>query len=498
MSSDLSSEAPSGSPPAASLPIENTVALSNIDIMEAKVDGTPFSVLVNQAVKLKNARSAPLRSKFDRHPQFYQNSIFPREEVTQARRCKAFVDRMKEAEAIKQNGNEAFRNQIFSTAALHYEMAVAVWIYLENTNPNWRSEGINDDFIVEMSFESQNEEEKKAVKEFLIKCYKNLALSNLQMKQHSVSIAACNEVLALDPYDAKALFVRAKARADPKSAGAAELSMAIKDLCLARNIDPKNISIAKELSRHRQTIQMQREKDRQTFAGLFQRGQIYESVVPSSTSSKTCASGGIAEHNKQRGYSLQEADKISELCAKRGFFEEEEKLRMRIKEADERYSKKLDFRKPSKQMIQKAKERGIDLHDESVVAMLEELQKCHLEDETQEFNQEKVQKYSSHQSYETLDPDYVRIGDDQRRNKRPAWKISDHPLFLDSIFGWIVAFFGCFRAMPKKLEFLCPQHWRIARFCLAWIPWLLFVNYRRARSRPNLHEREYHDAVEFL
>lgn len=497
MSSDLSSEAPSGSPTTVSPPTENTAALSNNDIMDAKVDGTPFSVLVNQAVKLKNARSAPLRSKFDRHPQFYQNSIFPREEVTQARRCKAFVDRMNEAEALKRKGNEAFRNQIFSTAALHYEMAVAVWKYLENTNPNWRSEGINDDFIMEMSFESQNEEEKKAVKEFLIKCYKNLALCNLQMNQHSVSIAACNEALALNPGDAKALFVRSKARADPKSAGAAELDMAIKDLCLARKIDPKNSPITKELSRHRQTKKTQREKDRQTFAGLFQRGQIYESVVPSFTSSKTSESCGIAEQSKQRGYSLQEADKLAELCAKRGFFEEEKKLRMRIKEAEERFSKKLDFRKPSKQMIKKAKERGIDLHDESVVAMLEELQKRHLEDETQEFFPENVQNYSSHQSYETRDPDDVRNGNDHRCNKSFAWKIFYHLLFLDSVFGWMMAFFGCFRAIPKKLESLRPQQWRNVRVCLAWIPWFLFVHYRRARSRPNLHEHEYHDAVEF-
>ena len=53
--------------------------------LDAMVDGTPFSVLFSRAVKLKSAQEADLRSKFESFPSFYQNSIFPREEVRKAR-----------------------------------------------------------------------------------------------------------------------------------------------------------------------------------------------------------------------------------------------------------------------------------------------------------------------------------------------------------------------------------------------------------------------------
>ena len=36
----------------------------------ATVDGTPFSVLMSQAIKMKSAQEAPTRSKYDQFPTF--------------------------------------------------------------------------------------------------------------------------------------------------------------------------------------------------------------------------------------------------------------------------------------------------------------------------------------------------------------------------------------------------------------------------------------------
>ena len=44
--------------------------------LDTKVDGTPFSVLLSQAVKLKKAQEAPLRSKYDALPSFYRILYF--------------------------------------------------------------------------------------------------------------------------------------------------------------------------------------------------------------------------------------------------------------------------------------------------------------------------------------------------------------------------------------------------------------------------------------
>ena len=58
---------------------------ANEDPMKSKVNGTPFNVLMQQAVKMKTAQSAPDRNKFDKWPRFYQNSVFAKEDVIAAR-----------------------------------------------------------------------------------------------------------------------------------------------------------------------------------------------------------------------------------------------------------------------------------------------------------------------------------------------------------------------------------------------------------------------------
>ena len=156
--------------------------------LDTKVDGTPFSVLLSQAVKLKTAQEAPLRSKYDALPSFYQNSIFPREQVIVARSLTMHMDmipvdtdetdldgdgygngngnfddgkegtktRMGEALRMKLEGNKAFQCGSFGDAMMHYEMAISVFRYLVNTNASWRNEGIKDAFIETVDYVNMN------------------------------------------------------------------------------------------------------------------------------------------------------------------------------------------------------------------------------------------------------------------------------------------------------------------------------------------------------
>lgn len=108
-------------------------------LASANVDGTPFSVLMSQAIKMKTAQEAPSRSKYDAYPTFYKNSIFPREEVIKAR-AKPFGSRMDDAIVFKKQGNEAFVEKRYLDAITKYEIALSVFHYLENGNPNWKTE----------------------------------------------------------------------------------------------------------------------------------------------------------------------------------------------------------------------------------------------------------------------------------------------------------------------------------------------------------------------
>jgi len=149
---------------------EQTIREKETFPLNAEVNGTPFSVLFSHAVKLKSAQDAPLRSKFDSYPSFYQNSIFPHEAVINAR-GKGFKHRLNDAVNFKSLGNNAFQNKDFGEAMSYYEQALAVFTWISNTNPSWKNEGINDDFILEEKFQTDSKPERCQVEGFLVGCY---------------------------------------------------------------------------------------------------------------------------------------------------------------------------------------------------------------------------------------------------------------------------------------------------------------------------------------
>ena len=65
---------------------------------EAKVDGTPFNVLMQQAVKLKTHVHKIDRVRFDAWPKFYQNTAFVKDEHKNERTL-AYEERMARARA---------------------------------------------------------------------------------------------------------------------------------------------------------------------------------------------------------------------------------------------------------------------------------------------------------------------------------------------------------------------------------------------------------------
>lgn len=104
------------------------------------VDGTPFSVLMDRAVKLKSFDLSKHRSHYDSMPGFYQHSIFPNDDVLAARSLCEFNDRLGAAKQMKDEGNSAYREGRLHDALSKYENALAVFRFIENTNPSWKTE----------------------------------------------------------------------------------------------------------------------------------------------------------------------------------------------------------------------------------------------------------------------------------------------------------------------------------------------------------------------
>ena len=201
--------------------------------MDAEIDGTPFSVLMNQAVKMKGAQQATYREKFDSWPRYYQNSIFASDEVKTARANPSFDEKMKFAETLKSEANQLLNAGKLLDANHKYEQALSVFVWAENTDPDWKNKGMQDKSLKEDSFtDFKSEDEKVKVETFLKAVYLNLALGCQKSNEHDIAIRACDEVIMrFDQNNAKALYRRAISRITPASSGAVEMEVRV---CEAR------------------------------------------------------------------------------------------------------------------------------------------------------------------------------------------------------------------------------------------------------------------------
>ena len=146
--------------------------MENIDI-----DGVPFSIMMDRAVKLKQLQTKDERLQYNSYPSFYANTIFPHDDVLVARSLSTFNEKLQAANHMKEEGNAAFREGCLQDALNKYEMAMSVFRYLQNTNPHWKSDGIiRDDNIVEIEYECKDDQERQHLNKFLVNCYNNFAI----------------------------------------------------------------------------------------------------------------------------------------------------------------------------------------------------------------------------------------------------------------------------------------------------------------------------------
>ena len=142
------------------------------------------------------------------------------------------------AEIIKNRGSVQYSAQNFNEASHEYEQALSIFRYIENKNPNWKNSGIIDDDLVYVDTTSANPKEQAQLNDFKLKIYLNLAICYLKIKNYIDSIESCNEALALDPKNVKALFRRSKARTVDINSDEPEFQIAIQDLQQALLIAP--------------------------------------------------------------------------------------------------------------------------------------------------------------------------------------------------------------------------------------------------------------------
>ena len=347
--------------------------MENID-----VDGTPFSILFDRAVKLKQIQTKSERIRYDSYPYYLANTIYPNEEVAAVRLLTTFTQRLEAANSMKQEGNTAFRNGHLHEALTKYESAIAIFRYLENTNENWKKEGIKDEYIIEKEYSCNGEEECQQLNKLLVNCYNNIAIVSTKLQDYSLATYACDYAIAVDTKNDKAYYLRAQSRLAPVKSSTAEQVLAKLDLQTALQCNPNNKQARRQLERLNHQIKQQKMKDKRTFKGMFNRGELYDDDK-SNNKGESAQKQRDDEVIKSKQRDIIMGRQLVQLYEERGLNEEKTRLEQSLKhKIQNEKMNNVDFHNPTEQMIEDAKSMGVDLNDEQTIELLEQMKNEHI------------------------------------------------------------------------------------------------------------------------
>lgn len=330
--------------------------------------------ILQEAVKLKSAQMGQKRKTYETWPFFVQHTLFHGEKDDfKAWRQLPFEEKIVISERVKEEGNALYAKADYAGAIDKYEEAATLLHYCYSSDPGWRknNRGIDDDVLVLVEDSGTTDEHALQQKRLRLSCCLNLAASKQKIGKFDEALIACTTALELDPRNVKAFYRRAEARIRPSKATALDQDMAIKDLALAHEIDPTNQPVDKLLVKLRAERRLQREKDQKTFTGMFDRGQIYEGFLD------TPSTEGAEEDSLEKR--TQDAELLRDLYMTSGREEEAKELNGRIQIAKkamrERPKTSPDWDNPTDEMVEDARQHGLNILDPVVIAELKRLER---------------------------------------------------------------------------------------------------------------------------
>lgn len=109
------------------------------------------------------------------------------------------------------------------------------------------------------------------IKEIKKSCFLNIAACSIKTKAFEPAVAACEEVLKLEPGNLQAIYRRARATALPINAGVPELRKAMKDLdhVIEKSKKTEFKHARKEKVRVQGLIDVNFKRERETYAKMF-------------------------------------------------------------------------------------------------------------------------------------------------------------------------------------------------------------------------------------
>ncbi|CAN6567286.1 unnamed protein product [Malus baccata var. baccata] len=176
----------------------------------------------------------------------YEVELIGFDETKEGKACSDMTveERIGAADRIKIDGNGLFKEEKLEEAMQRYEMAIAY---------------MGDYFMFQLF--GKYRDMVLAVKN---PCHLNMAASFIKLKRYEEAIGQCSIVLAEDENNVKALFRRAKARAELGQTDAAR-----EDFLKARKFAPQDKAIARELRLLAEHDKAVYQKQKEIYKGIF-------------------------------------------------------------------------------------------------------------------------------------------------------------------------------------------------------------------------------------
>lgn len=345
-----------------------------------------FGNILQDAVKIKSAQMGQKRKTYETWPFFVQHTLFHGEkENFKAWRALPFPDKMEQAETLKEEGNSLYAKRSYTDAVDRYEDAGSLFHYCYSTDPGWRknNRGIDDDVIHLVDDKGSNPDEEAQIRKLRLTCALNLSACKMKLSKFDDAIAACNFCIEMDPSSVKAYYRRAEARIRPAKHTAYDQDLAIADLEKAHKLEPTDATIRSLMTRLRQERKIQREKDKGTFTGMFDRGEIYDKLKEGGDADLQQYQERLENMSEEDSLEkrTQDAELLRDLYMRNGKEEEAAKLNEQIQQAKKAMKEqknpratKLDFSNPTEEMIKDAEKYDLDLRDPVVQAELRRLE----------------------------------------------------------------------------------------------------------------------------
>lgn len=271
---------------------------------------------------------------------------------------------------LKDAGNSLFRSGQIEEAATKYEWAAGLFHYVRRETPSGPGGLIEDIDVTLVTDDAETpscppieESTRRQARSLRAVCYTNLAQCYLRLQPPCGSRArlACDEALALEPGNAKALYRRALCR--ELQGGIAELKIALQDLASASSYTPADPAIRSASQRIHAELQRQASDERGLFRGLFGRGSVGrgDGHQGAEFGRRKPEAGATIEGTVRAAEHLRDAfatvGSEKEACEMQSVVD---KCRARL---TERASRVVDVFEPNEALVQEASRFGIDLLD---------------------------------------------------------------------------------------------------------------------------------------